>query len=244
MALDVVDFEIFGDDMQYVEIELDPGEAAIGEAGAMMMMQDGVEMDTVFGDGSAQQGGLFGKLMGAGKRLVTRESLFTTIFHNESKGKRRVAFAAPYPGKIIPVQLTEVGGALICQKDSQHVEQRHSLQAVIKDLGLRGLWLLATGDAGGGLTGRAALELTALTLSRDAELQADARAFDTLVCNGVDPDGLREFFCLLTQHEGAAPPAFLSTHPASADRERALRARAAEVSTRRFEPLQFGAWPP
>jgi uncharacterized protein (TIGR00266 family) len=84
----------------------------------MMMMQDGVEMDTVFGDGSAQQGGLFGKLMGAGKRLVTGESLFTTIFHNESKAKRRVAFAAPYPGKIIPVQLTEVGGALICQKDS------------------------------------------------------------------------------------------------------------------------------
>ncbi len=109
---------------------------------------------------------------------------------------------------------------------------------------MRGLWLLATGDAGGGLTGRAALELTALTFSRDAELQADARAFDTLVGNGVDPDGLREFFCLLTQHEGAAPPAFLSTHPASADRERALRARAAEVSTRRFEPLQFGAWPP
>ncbi len=90
--MDVVDFEIFGDDMQYVEIELDPGEAAIGEAGAMMMMQDGVEMDTVFGDGSAQQGGLFGKLMGAGKRLVTGESLFTTIFHNESKAKRRVAF--------------------------------------------------------------------------------------------------------------------------------------------------------
>jgi uncharacterized protein (TIGR00266 family) len=118
MAMDVVDFEIFGDDMQYVEIELDPGEAAIGEAGAMMMMQDGVEMDTVFGDGAAQQGGLFGKLMGAGKRLVTGESLFTTIFHNESKAKRRVAFAAPYPGKIIPVQLTEVGGALICQKDS------------------------------------------------------------------------------------------------------------------------------
>jgi uncharacterized protein (TIGR00266 family) len=118
MAMDVVDYEIFGDDMQYVEVELDPGEAAIGEAGAMMMMQDGVEMDTIFGDGSPQQGGLFNKLLGAGKRLVTGESLFTTIFHNESKGKRRVAFAAPYPGKIIPVQLSEVGGTLICQKDS------------------------------------------------------------------------------------------------------------------------------
>jgi uncharacterized protein (TIGR00266 family) len=118
--MDVVDYEIFGDDMQYVEIELDPGEAAIGEAGAMMMMQDGIEMDTIFGDGSAQsqQGGLFGKLLGAGKRLVTGESLFTTIFHNEARGKRRVAFAAPYPGKIIPVRLSELGGTLICQKDS------------------------------------------------------------------------------------------------------------------------------
>jgi uncharacterized protein (TIGR00266 family) len=118
MAMDVVDYEIFGDDMQYVEIELDPGEAAIGEAGAMMMMQDGIEMDTVFGDGSAQQGGLFSKLLGAGKRLVTGESLFTTIFHNEARAKRRVAFAAPYPGKIIAVRLSEMGGTLICQKDS------------------------------------------------------------------------------------------------------------------------------
>jgi uncharacterized protein (TIGR00266 family) len=118
MAMDVVDYEIFGNEMQYVEVELDPGEAAIGEAGAMMMMHDGIEMDTIFGDGSAQQGGLFGKLLGAGKRLVTGESLFTTIFHNEGKGKARVAFAAPYPGKIIPVDLSTIGGTLICQKDS------------------------------------------------------------------------------------------------------------------------------
>ncbi len=118
MAMDVVDYEIFGDDMQYVEVELDPGEAAVGEAGAMMMMEDGIEMDTVFGDGSQQQGGFFGKLLGAGKRLVTGESLFTTVFHNEGSGKRRVAFAAPYPGKIIPVDLSELGGTLLCQKDS------------------------------------------------------------------------------------------------------------------------------
>jgi uncharacterized protein (TIGR00266 family) len=118
MAMDVVDFEIFGNEMQYVEVELDPGEAAIGEAGAMMMMEDGIQMDTVFGDGAQQQGGLFGKLMGAGKRLITGESLFTTIFHNEGSGKRRVAFAAPYPGKIIPVDLSELGGTLICQKDA------------------------------------------------------------------------------------------------------------------------------
>jgi uncharacterized protein (TIGR00266 family) len=120
MSMDVVDYEIFGDDMQFVEIELDPGEAAVGEAGAMMMMEDGVEMDTVFGDGSAQsqQGGLFGKLMGAGKRLITGESLFTTIFHNESNRKRRVAFAAPYPGHILPINLKDIGGTLLCQKDS------------------------------------------------------------------------------------------------------------------------------
>ena len=118
MAMDVVDYEIFGSEMQYVEVELDPGEAAIGEAGVMMYMQDGIQMDTIFGDGAQPQGGFFGKLMGAGKRLLTGESLFTTVYHNESSGKRRVAFAAPYPGKIVPVDLSQLGGTLICQKDS------------------------------------------------------------------------------------------------------------------------------
>jgi uncharacterized protein (TIGR00266 family) len=118
MAMDVVDYEIFGSEMQYVEVELDPGEAAVGEAGVMMYLQDGIQMDTVFGDGSQQQGGFMGKLLGAGKRLLTGESLFTTVFHNEVNVKRRVAFAAPYPGKIIPIHLHEIGGTLICQKDS------------------------------------------------------------------------------------------------------------------------------
>jgi uncharacterized protein (TIGR00266 family) len=120
MAMDIIDFEIFGDDMQYIEVELDPGEGAIGEAGAMMFMEGGIEMETVFGDGSASSAasGFMGKLMGAGKRLLTGESLFTTVFMNQGQGKRRVAFSAPYPGKIIPVHLTEVGGTLICQKDS------------------------------------------------------------------------------------------------------------------------------
>ncbi len=118
MAMDVVDYEIFGSEMQYVEVELDPGEAAVGEAGVMMYLQEGIQMDTVFGDGSQQQGGFMGKLLGAGKRLLTGESLFTTVFHNEGNGKRRVAFAAPYPGKIIPVHLADIGGTLICQKDS------------------------------------------------------------------------------------------------------------------------------
>jgi len=117
MAMDVVDYEIFGNEMQYVEVELDPGEAAVGEAGVMMYMQAGIEMDTVFGDGS-QQGGLFGKLMGAGKRLLTGETLFTTVFQNTATSKQRVAFAAPYPGKIVPIDLSALGGTLLCQKDS------------------------------------------------------------------------------------------------------------------------------
>ena len=118
MAMDVIDYDIFGDDMQYVEIELDPGEAAIGEVGMMMYMQDGIDMDTIFGDGSAAQSGLLGKLVGAGKRLLTGESLFTTVYLNQAGGKRRVAFSAPYPGKIIPVDLSQIGGSLICQKDA------------------------------------------------------------------------------------------------------------------------------
>ncbi len=118
MAMDVIDYEIRGAEMQFVEVELDPGEAAIGEAGSMMFMDAGIGMDTVFGDGSAQQGGFFGKLMGAGKRLVTGESLFTTVYSNNASTKQRVAFAAPYPGKILPMDLRQLGGTLICQKDA------------------------------------------------------------------------------------------------------------------------------
>lgn len=118
MAMDVIDYEIKGSEMQFVEVELDPGESAVGEAGSMMFMDAGVQMDTVFGDGSQQQGGLFGKLLGAGKRLVTGESLFTTVYTNQARGKQRVAFAAPYPGKILPMDLRQLGGMLICQKDA------------------------------------------------------------------------------------------------------------------------------
>src|SRR2546423_4308456 len=118
MAMDVVDYEIKGAEMQFVEVELDPGEAAVGEAGSMMFMDAGIQMDTVFGDGSANQGGFFGKLLGAGKRLVTGESLFTTVYTNQASGKQRVAFAAPYPGKIVPMDLRQLGGTLICQKDA------------------------------------------------------------------------------------------------------------------------------
>lgn len=115
-----VDFQIHGGDLQFVEVELDPNEAAVAEAGGMMYMDDGIEMETIFGDGSEQQQkkGFFGSLLGAGKRLLTGESLFMTVFHNRASGKRRVAFAAPYPGRIIPVHLSQVGGELIAQKDS------------------------------------------------------------------------------------------------------------------------------
>lgn len=117
---DVIDYQIFGDDMQYIEVELDPNEAAVAEAGAMMFMEDGIEMETIFGDGSKQQksSGFLGALMSAGKRLITGESLFMTIFMNKGEGKRRVGFAAPYPGKIIPMHLAELGGEMICQKES------------------------------------------------------------------------------------------------------------------------------
>ena len=113
-----IDYKIFGDDMQYVEVELDPNEAMVAEAGGMMYMDDGIEMETIFGDGSQQQAGFMGALMGAGKRLLTGESLFMTVFLNRTGQRRKVAFGAPYPGKIVPVRLSEVGGELIAQKDS------------------------------------------------------------------------------------------------------------------------------
>jgi uncharacterized protein (TIGR00266 family) len=113
-----VDYEIFGDDMQYVEVELDPGEAALAEAGGLMYMEDGVGMETLFGDGSRPGGGFLDALVGAGKRLLVGESLFMTAFMNQGQGKKKLAFAAPYPGKIIPVHLAQIGGELIAQKDS------------------------------------------------------------------------------------------------------------------------------
>jgi uncharacterized protein (TIGR00266 family) len=113
-----VDYEIFGDDLQYVEIELDPGEAAVAEAGGLMYMEDGVGMETMFGDGSRQSSSFLDALVGAGKRLLTGESLFMTAFMNQGQGKKKLAFAAPYPGKIIPVNLAAIGGELIAQKDA------------------------------------------------------------------------------------------------------------------------------
>ena len=113
-----VDFEISGQDMQIVEVELDPGETVIAEAGAMNYMEDGITFEARMGDGSAANEGLLGKMLNVGKRVLTKESIFLTHFTNQARAKRRVAFAAPYPGKIVPVNMAKVGGEFFCQKDA------------------------------------------------------------------------------------------------------------------------------
>ncbi len=114
-----IDYRIYGEEMQYVDIELDPGETAMAESGAFMMMDEGIQMQTIFGDGSQKPGGgIMNKLFSAGKRLLTGESLFMTAFTNVGQGKKRVAFASPYPGKIIPLDLYALGGKVVCQKDA------------------------------------------------------------------------------------------------------------------------------
>jgi uncharacterized protein (TIGR00266 family) len=113
-----VDYQVFGDDMQYVEIELDPGETVVAEAGAMNYVEDGITFEAYMGDGTKPNQGLFGKLLDAGKRTLTGESIFMTHFTNHAHEKRRVAFAAPFPGKIVPLDMAKIGGTLTCQKDA------------------------------------------------------------------------------------------------------------------------------
>lgn len=113
-----IDYTIYGEEMQFVEIGLDPGEAVVAEAGSFMMMDDQIRMDTIFGDGSGQSEDILGSLFSAGKRLLTGESLFMTVFTNTAQDKRKVSFASPYPGKILPVDLKDYGGEFICQKDA------------------------------------------------------------------------------------------------------------------------------
>lgn len=113
-----IDYEIYGEEMQYVEIELDPQEAVVAEAGTFMMMDNGINMETIFGDGSSKDNSILGKLFSAGKRVLTGESLFMTAFLNMGQGKKQVSFASPYPGKIIPIDLSEKDGKFICQKDA------------------------------------------------------------------------------------------------------------------------------
>lgn len=117
-SADEIDFMIHGQEMQFVEVELDPGESAIAEAGAMMFKDPAIDMDTIFGDGTKQQSGIFGSIASAGKRLLTGENLFMTVFTHQGQGKARLGFAAPYPGTILPFHLAEWGGALIAQKDA------------------------------------------------------------------------------------------------------------------------------
>ena len=113
-----IDYNIFGDDLQCVEIELDPNETVIAEAGSMMMMDQSIEMNTILGDGSKQDESIFGKLFSAGKRVLTGESLFMTTYTQREHSKAKVTFAAPYPGKIIPMDLSQFGGRIICQKEA------------------------------------------------------------------------------------------------------------------------------
>ncbi|MCM3633302.1 MULTISPECIES: TIGR00266 family protein [Paenibacillus] len=115
-----IDYKLYGDDMQFVEVELDPSETVIAEAGSLMMMDDHIKMETIMGDGSdnSQSSGFLGKVLGAGKRIITGESLFMTMFTNEGIHKQRVSFASPYPGKIIPMDLSQLQGKVICQKDA------------------------------------------------------------------------------------------------------------------------------
>ncbi|WP_243345638.1 TIGR00266 family protein [Parabacteroides sp. FAFU027] len=113
-----IDYQIYGEEMQYIEIELDPQEVVVAEAGSLMMMDNGIRMETIFGDGSYNNSGIFGKLLSAGKRVLTGENLFMTAFENVGYGKSRVSFASPYPGKIIPIALARFDGKFICQKDA------------------------------------------------------------------------------------------------------------------------------
>lgn len=216
-----------------IEQEVRFGEQAFEQMRASLNLQD--------------SGPAYEAIQSLGARL-TRSSKYTYRFHL-AKNDAINAFALP--GGIVVVHTgliaatrrpEELAGVLA--HEVQHVEQRHSLQALVKDLGVRGLWMLVTGDIGSGVVGRAALQLTSLRFSRDAEEEADQRGFDVLVANGIDPRGMADFFIVMADKAGPTPPALLSTHPASEDREQALRARLQEVSGRSFQPLAFGRWPP
>jgi uncharacterized protein (AIM24 family) len=121
-----IDYHIYGEEMQYVEVELDPQEGVVAEAGSFMMMNDGITMNTIFGDGSNQDKGVLGKLFSAGKRLLTGESLFMTVFTNTGYGKKKVSFASPYPGKIVPIDLSELEGSSFVKKMHFYVLQKES----------------------------------------------------------------------------------------------------------------------
>lgn len=182
-----------------------------------------------------------------GQRL-TQGSKYSYEFH-VVQDKALNAFAMP--GGIVVVNTglidatrrpEELAGVLA--HEVQHVEQRHSLEGMVKNLGLRAVWALVTGDLGGTLAGQAAVQLTSLKFSRDAESEADAKGFDTLVQRGIDPSGMPAFFKTMSDKAADAPAAFISTHPLSADREALLAERVKQLGQRQFAPLPFQSWPP
>jgi predicted Zn-dependent protease len=179
---------------------------------------------------------------------LPRDSRFTYEVHIAQDDSLN-AFALPGGAIVVHTGLIaattraeELAGVLA--HEVQHVELRHSLRGLIKDMGLRGLWAFVVGDLGGSLAGQAALELTSLRFSRGDEREADEHGFDALVAAGIDPAGMPAFFNTLAQTAGEQVPAFMSTHPASEDRDRDLRQRLTSVSQRSFQPLLPGQWPP
>jgi beta-barrel assembly-enhancing protease len=217
-----------------IEQEMGLGEQAFTAISGTLKLEDG---------GSAYEA-----VQTIGKRL-TQDSKYQYRFHVADDAAIN-AFAIP--GGIIVVHTglieatrrpEELAGVLA--HEVQHVEQRHSLQALIKDLGLRGLWLMLSGDIGSGLAGQAALEMTSLRFSREAEAEADAKGFDELLKARIDPSGMGDFFTTMAKQEREfAPPPLLSTHPASGARESAMRAREAAAKLAPFIPMDMGPWPP
>jgi Zn-dependent protease with chaperone function len=215
-----------------------PDEIALGEQ-AFAAMRPSLELQ--------QSGAAVAIVSDLGQRL-TRDSRYTYRFH-VAKDAAVNAFALPggivvvYTGLIEATRRPEELAGVLAH-EVQHVELRHSLRGLVKDLGLRGLWLMVTGDVTGASLSRAALEITSRKFSREAEAEADARGFDALVGAGIAPGGMTDFFSVMSERGGMALPAFLSTHPADGERQQLLRRREAVLGTRELTPLRFGPWPP
>jgi Zn-dependent protease with chaperone function len=192
-------------------------------------------------------GGAYDAVQVIGKRL-TQGSKYTYEFH-VVKDDTLNAFAMPggivvvYTGLINATKRPEELAGVLAH-EVQHVEQRHSLQGMVKNLGLRAVWALATGDLGGTLAGQAAVKLSSLKFSRDAESEADDKGFDALVKQGIDPSGMPEFFKTMNEKAADAPVSFISTHPLSVDRRKELAERVEKLRGEEFQALAIEPWPP
>jgi beta-barrel assembly-enhancing protease len=216
-----------------IEQEIALGDRAFASMRAQLKLKDsGVAHDAV-------------RTIGA---KLTQGSRYQYRFHVVEDGTLN-AFAMPggiivvHSGLIAATESPEQLAGVLAH-EVQHVELRHSVQGMVKNLGLQAVWLLATGDLGSTLAGQAALQLTSLKFSRDAEQQADERGFDSLVAAGIDPTGMPEFFKTLREKAGDAPAGFLSSHPLSEDRQALLQERLAKLTAKQFAPLDFRPWPP